>query len=314
MFRHPWVQGGTRGEPELELPMAQVVQTHIIPSEENIDPDVFRHMNNLGCFKDKERLIRELLSTKHNTEKMVYFLLLDRKRRRPAQEDETEVVLRSSNHNLDPPKKRTDTSKPNRYPFGNISEGSPINPRKTYGRYSRNRHSSLGGSPNGSPRASAHGFYQPQIISTSSTSSTGSATDRRGSSSARNYHYYTQPVDPTALATATRNAKSRREPPTAVVTSNRHDVLTTDTLTSTSVIGSAASSSSSLASGGSTANVNSPSGPWRSKLSTIKNSFLGTPRFHRRKLSAGSSTGESDSEESVMLDTSEYAQLAFAIF
>lgn len=28
-------------------------------------------MNNLGCFKDREKLIAELLSTKHNTEKMV---------------------------------------------------------------------------------------------------------------------------------------------------------------------------------------------------------------------------------------------------
>lgn len=85
-------------------------------------------MTNLGCFKDKEKLIRELLSPRHfyaifflmllifnmvgilnlvnffnlksklacfrhNTEKMVYFLLLDRKRRRPAHEDETEVLF-----------------------------------------------------------------------------------------------------------------------------------------------------------------------------------------------------------------------------
>jgi len=28
-------------------------------------------MNNLGCFKDKEKLVAELLSTKHNTEKIV---------------------------------------------------------------------------------------------------------------------------------------------------------------------------------------------------------------------------------------------------
>lgn len=90
-------------------------------------------MNNLGCFKDREKLINELLSTKHNTEKMVYFLLLDRKRRKPAQDDDTEVVLRGSNIiYVDPPRKRTDTSKP-RLPMGSISEGSPINPRKTYG-------------------------------------------------------------------------------------------------------------------------------------------------------------------------------------
>lgn len=58
--------------------MAQVVQvgnsarfrktsdfkTHVIPSEDAIDPDVFRHMNSLGCFKDKQKLISELLSTR----------------------------------------------------------------------------------------------------------------------------------------------------------------------------------------------------------------------------------------------------------
>ncbi|PIO76114.1 hypothetical protein TELCIR_01822 [Teladorsagia circumcincta] len=133
VFRHPWVAGTTRSEPELELPMSQVVQTHIIPSEESIDPDVFRHMNNLGCFKDKQKLIDELLSARHNTEKMVYFLLLDRKRRRPAQEDETEIILRGSAQHNDPPKKRTDSARAIRYAVGSIADGSPINPRKAYG-------------------------------------------------------------------------------------------------------------------------------------------------------------------------------------
>ncbi|KJH48378.1 kinase domain protein [Dictyocaulus viviparus] len=117
VFRHPWVVGTTKNEPELELPMSQVVQTHVIPSEESIDPDVFRHMNSLG----------------HNTEKMVYFLLLDRKRRRPAHEDETEIVLRGSAQHNDPPRKRTDSARTNRYAVGSIADGSPINPRKTYG-------------------------------------------------------------------------------------------------------------------------------------------------------------------------------------
>lgn len=64
--------------------------------------------------------------------------MLDRKRRRPAQDDETVILRGNSSHfnsNLivmDPPRKRTDTSKP-RMAIGSISEGSPINPRKTYG-------------------------------------------------------------------------------------------------------------------------------------------------------------------------------------
>ncbi|VDO04306.1 unnamed protein product [Haemonchus placei] len=133
VFRHPWVAGTTRSDPELELPMSQVVQTHIIPSEESIDPDVLRHMNSLGCFKDKQKLVNELLSVRHNTEKMVYFLLLDRKRRRPAQDDETEIILQGSAQQNDPPKKRLDSARANRYVVGNIADGSPINPRRTYG-------------------------------------------------------------------------------------------------------------------------------------------------------------------------------------
>ncbi|KAK6034473.1 hypothetical protein COOONC_28023 [Cooperia oncophora] len=90
-------------------------------------------MNSLGCFKDKQKLIDELLSIRHNTEKMVYFLLLDRKRRRPAHEDETEIILRGSDQHGDPPKKRTDSARANRYAVGSIADGSPVNPRKTYG-------------------------------------------------------------------------------------------------------------------------------------------------------------------------------------
>ena len=69
MNRHPWVTAGSKGELELEAPMMEVVQTHIIPSEEFIDDDVLRAMNSLGCFKDKEKLKQELLKPLHNTGK-----------------------------------------------------------------------------------------------------------------------------------------------------------------------------------------------------------------------------------------------------
>ncbi|KAK0397631.1 hypothetical protein QR680_002198 [Steinernema hermaphroditum] len=310
VFKHPWVAGSSKTELELELPMAQVVQTHIIPSEDTIDPDVFRHMNSLGCFKDKEKLVRELLSTKHNTEKMVYFLLLDRKRRRPAQEDETEVVLRGSIHTLDPPKKRTDSQRPSRYPVGSISEGSPINPRKTYGRYTRGRHSSLGGSPNGSPRSSPRDPFGGGLLATARQANVAAHEDTTSRGRTNNYHYYTQPVDPVTLAAAARQVRASRQEQTTVKTSTVRkpqptpDSSMTDSMVGCSGITSAGSSTSSLL--GSSSNVlSAASGPWRSKLTNIKNSFLGTPRFHRRKFSSGSGTGESDSEESQMLDTSD---------
>lgn len=336
VFRHPWVAGTTRNEPELELPMSQVVQTHIIPNEESIDPDVFRHMNSLGCFKDKQKLIDELLSTRHNTEKMVYFLLLDRKRRRPAQEDETEIVLRGSAQHNDPPKKRTDSARANRYAVGSIADGSPINPRKTYGRHRSGRHCSLGGSPTESPRSSTRDLYS---VSNSGVYSARSQEDRGRSSSrnSTNYHYYTQPVDPQTLAEAAKHVRavrqeqerreSRNVPETredreaaasprdaaAVRDSKRNDGLfeapkaASPPKISGPVIsaglGSTTSSTNSLITGSSQTSLNTSSGPWKSKLTNIKNSFLGTPRFHRRKMSNGTSDGEGD--ECQMIDTTD---------
>lgn len=62
--RHPWVTAGGKGELELELPMDQVVQTHVLPSASAVDPDVLNAICSLGCFKEKEKLIAELMSPK----------------------------------------------------------------------------------------------------------------------------------------------------------------------------------------------------------------------------------------------------------
>ena len=65
--RHPWVIAGGKGELELEAPMMEVVQTHIIPERDRIDEDVLRGMTSLGCFKDKDKLVEDLLKPTHNT-------------------------------------------------------------------------------------------------------------------------------------------------------------------------------------------------------------------------------------------------------
>jgi BR serine/threonine kinase len=44
--------------------MMEVVQTHIIPSIDAMDPDVLQAISSLGCFKDRDKLIQELLSPK----------------------------------------------------------------------------------------------------------------------------------------------------------------------------------------------------------------------------------------------------------
>jgi BR serine/threonine kinase len=78
------------------------------------------------------------LSNSHNTEKVIYFLLLERKRRRPAFEDDTEAIVRVRSESSDPPRKRIDTCKVNgtaTYQFGQISEGSPLTPRRQQFKY-----------------------------------------------------------------------------------------------------------------------------------------------------------------------------------
>ena len=44
--------------------MMEVVQTHVIPTASAVDPDVLNAISSLGCFKEKEKLIQELLSPK----------------------------------------------------------------------------------------------------------------------------------------------------------------------------------------------------------------------------------------------------------
>ncbi|CAL1279421.1 unnamed protein product [Larinioides sclopetarius] len=210
--KHPWVTAGSKTELELELPMKEVVQTHVIPSSDDIDPDVLSSMTSLGCFKDKDKLIEELLKSEHNTEKVIYFLLLDRKRRKPCYEDETEVILRSRSESVDPPRKRVDTCVVNgnsgpRYQYDILSDGSPVQPRRyPYGRSRRSSGNLHGGSPSSSPLNS--------------------------------------PKPNTRL---TPDESPLNTPPGSP-------------------------------------SLNPPY--WKSRLTTIKNSFLGSPRFHRRKLQA----------------------------
>ncbi|XP_060583686.1 serine/threonine-protein kinase BRSK2-like [Ruditapes philippinarum] len=204
LHRHPWVTMDCHDHLELELPVVQVVQTSIIPTVEDLDPDVLSTMNSLQCFKDKDRLIRELLNSRHNTEKVIYFLLLDRKLRNPCVEDEIEIRHRSES--ADPPRKRIDAVQLNGQPrlsLGSISEGSPTAGRRALAIQKVRKASLSSGSQNGSP-----------VLSPKHARGTPSHSP-----------------SPT--------------PPTSPSVQNT---------------------------------------PWKSRLHTIKNSFLGSPRFHRRKL------------------------------
>ncbi|GAA33064.2 BR serine/threonine kinase, partial [Clonorchis sinensis] len=133
VLEHRWVTSDTSMPLQLELPMTQAVQTAVIPTRADIDPDIFGTMTSLQCFRDQEKLVEELLSPVHNTEKVIYFLLLDRKLRNPSADDPEEIRSRSSTP--DPPRKRIDSLKltlngSSRLSLGNLSEGSPLSGRR----------------------------------------------------------------------------------------------------------------------------------------------------------------------------------------
>ena len=86
----------------------------------------------LSSFQEKEKLVEALLDPAHNTEKVIYFLLLDRKKRRPCYEDETELILRNRcGPAADPPRKRVDTNRDkNGFTYSQLSQGSPLTTRR----------------------------------------------------------------------------------------------------------------------------------------------------------------------------------------
>ncbi len=53
---------GGKNEPEPEQPVPRKVAIRMLPSTEDIDPDVLESMHSLGCFRDKNKLMKDLLS------------------------------------------------------------------------------------------------------------------------------------------------------------------------------------------------------------------------------------------------------------
>uniref|UniRef100_A0A8D1L1G7 non-specific serine/threonine protein kinase n=1 Tax=Sus scrofa TaxID=9823 RepID=A0A8D1L1G7_PIG len=235
LWPYPVAHRGGKNEPEPEQPVPRKVQIRSLPSLEDIDPDVLDSMHSLGCFRDRNKLLQDLLSEEENQEKMIYFLLLDRKERYPSHEDE-DLPPRNE---IDPPRKRVDSPMLNRHgkrrPERKSMEvlsvtdgGSPVPARRAiemaqHGQRSRSisgASSGLSTSPLSSPRVTPH-------------------PSPRGS-----------PL-PTPKGTPVHTPK---ESPAG------------------------------------TPNPTPPSSPsvggvpWRTRLNSIKNSFLGSPRFHRRKL------------------------------
>ncbi|OCT83883.1 hypothetical protein XELAEV_18022022mg [Xenopus laevis] len=203
------IKGGGKNEPEPEQAVPRKVQIGSLPSLEDVDPDVLDSMHSLGCFRDRNKLLQDLLSEEENQEKMIYFLLLDRKARYPSQEDE-DLPPRVD---IDPPRKRVD---------------SPMLTRHGKRRPERKSMEVLSGTDGGSPVPARRAIE----MVTPHPSPRGSPL-------------------PTPKGTPVHTPK---ESPAGTPS---------PTPPSSPSIGGM---------------------PWRTRLNSIKNNFLGSPRFHRRKL------------------------------
>uniref|UniRef100_A0A8C5MQB2 Protein kinase domain-containing protein n=1 Tax=Leptobrachium leishanense TaxID=445787 RepID=A0A8C5MQB2_9ANUR len=234
--KHSWYMGG-KNEPEPEQPTPRKVSIRRIHSVSEFDPDVLDSMHSLGCFRDKTKLKQELQNEDENQEKMIYYLLLDRKERYPSCEDED--LPPRNDIGKDPPRKRVDSPMLNRHgkrrPERKSMEvlsvtdgGSPVPARRAIEMAQHSQRSrsvsgastGLSSSPLSSPRVTPH-------------------PSPRGS-----------PL-PTPLGTPVHTPK---DSPTGTPSG---------TPPSSPGVGGVA---------------------WKTRLNSIKNSFLGSPRFHRRKL------------------------------
>ncbi|XP_025142787.1 serine/threonine-protein kinase BRSK2 isoform X1 [Bubalus bubalis] len=262
--KHIWYIGG-KNEPEPEQPVPRKVQIRSLPSLEDIDPDVLDSMHSLGCFRDRNKLLQDLLSEEENQEKMIYFLLLDRKERYPSHEDE-DLPPRNE---IDPPRKRVDSPMLNRH-------GKRRPERKSMEVLSVTD----GGSPVPARRAlemAQHGQSKAMFsksLDIAEAHPQFSKEDRMAGAGAQG----SRSISGASSGLSTSPLSSPRVTPHP---SPRGSPLPTPK-------GTPVHTPKESPAG--TPNPTPPSSPsvggvpWRTRLNSIKNSFLGSPRFHRRKL------------------------------
>ncbi|XP_055049849.1 serine/threonine-protein kinase BRSK1 isoform X3 [Misgurnus anguillicaudatus] len=264
--KHPWYQfvsfsfRGGRNEPCPEQPPPRRVCVKRILSLTDLDPDVLESMHSLGCFRDRVKLTRDLQCEEENQEKLIYYLLLDRKERYPSYEDEH----LPPRNDVDPPRKRVDSPmltrhgrcRPERKSLEVLSvteQGSPTPPRRaldTSAHSQRSRSVSgastgLSSSPLSSPRVTPQGSPLPTPLGTP-------------------VHHPQLPT-PTPPSSSSSSSSSRAEGGGGVG-------------------GGSLSLTPPSSPGGSGGMAASSSAHWRTRLNSFKNNLLGSPRFHRRRL------------------------------
>uniref|UniRef100_A0A4W5MFG8 BR serine/threonine kinase 2 n=1 Tax=Hucho hucho TaxID=62062 RepID=A0A4W5MFG8_9TELE len=267
--KHNWYLAG-KNEPEPEQPVPRKVAIRTLSTEE-IDPDVLESMHSLGCFRDKE-------GWEGGRE--------DKKGREDYKDGRDK---KNSQKTSDPPRKRVDSPMLNRHgkrrperksmEVLSVTEGgSPVPVRRaidmaTHGQRSRSisgASSGLSTSPLSSPRVRVW-------LSRTTHWPTGA-------------HTLSIPLSPVPPMSPLRRHRlhpdhnGHKSVPTIQVTphpSPRGSPLPTPKGTPVHT------PKESPAGTPSPTPPPSPSIgglPWRTRLNSIKNSFLGSPRFHRRKM------------------------------
>uniref|UniRef100_T1GZX7 Protein kinase domain-containing protein n=1 Tax=Megaselia scalaris TaxID=36166 RepID=T1GZX7_MEGSC len=227
----------------------------------------------------------------HNTEKVIYFLLLERKRRKPALEDDEESSKKDTTESLDPPKKRLDTCRlngANSFNFGQISEGSPLTPRRqafNFRSYNNSRANQRRSTSSASSIRSSS--YHSPTRSGSPISITQSTTISRPSSPATTQasvrHSTHSPTPVKRTPSNTSNNESNNSSPA-------HHRANSGPTIAISMFQDRESNNGSPHLNAQSASMTGSACPasgqqlWKTRLTNIKNSFLGSPRFHRRKM------------------------------
>uniref|UniRef100_A0A8C8JAT4 Protein kinase domain-containing protein n=1 Tax=Oncorhynchus tshawytscha TaxID=74940 RepID=A0A8C8JAT4_ONCTS len=297
--KHSWYQSG-RNEPCPEQPPPRHVCMGRILCLTELDPDVLDSMHSLGCFRDSGKLTCNLQCEEDNQEKMIYYLLLDRKERYPSYEDEdlpprndvvsTNLFLRfhaTSKHAATSGlacQSQWSTSCSLQSFINRASQQLADPPRKRVDSPMLTRHSRcrperkslevLSVTEQGSPTPPRRAL-DTAANSQRSRSVSGASTGLSSSPlSSPRVTPHGSPL-PTPMGTPVHHPSSN--PPSNSSSSS----------SSLRVEGGGGVGSLSLtppSSPGGSGMAASSSAHWRTRLNSFKNNLLGSPRFHRRKM------------------------------
>nr|BAA28663.1 HrPOPK-1 [Halocynthia roretzi] len=241
VLQHPWMRPGSNSVEGVLVtpdPVVPVIDCVPLPEEESVDPDVLASMTSLGCFCNKEKLLKNLITEEQNTEKVVYYMLLRRKKRYPSFDDDADSL--PCKH-PDAPRKRVDSTSSLSSSNGDDWCVNPIPQRK---------------------------------MSAESLCLTDSSSPLLSRKKSTETHQRSQSL--------TGESNSR-------LVCNISDQTKAES--KSRINGTPVRRGTTCSSNQPVPQINTPASPnpWRQRLASLKNTFMGSPRFHRRKMQAPSS-------------------------